>query len=200
MSHRLTYMLPTSLIPAAINHLLTQESWAQSKLAPHAGKVACFDTGVITVKLRVTIEGTVEAATPDMPPNVTIRARFSELPLIALNRERAFSYVKIDGDADFANLISQLSQSLQWDAEEDLSKWIGDIAAVRVVSGTKTVAETIQSTHQKIAENLAEYFLEENPMLMRPQNVADFTRDVARLRDDAERLAKRIDRLKGHAK
>ena len=200
MSYRLISMLPISLIPAVINHLLAQESWAQSKLATHAGKVACFDTGVITVRLSVTTDGLVEAATPDMPPNVSIRAKFSDLPLIAQNRERAFSYVKIDGDADFANTISQLSQSLQWDAAKDLSKWIRDIAAVRVVSGTKAVAETIQSTHQKIAENLAEYFLEENPMLMRPQNVADFTRDVAKLRDDVERLTKRIDRLKGHAK
>lgn len=193
-------MLPTSLIPAAINHLLTQEPWARNKLFAHAGKVACFDTGVIAVKLQVAADGLVETATHEMPPDVTIRAKFSELPLIAQNRDRAFSYVKIEGDADFANTISQLSQSLQWEAEEDLSKWIGDIAAVRVVAGAKSVVGNIQSTHRKIAENLAEYFLEENPMLMRPQDVADFTRDVARLRDDVERLTKRIDRLKGNTK
>jgi ubiquinone biosynthesis protein UbiJ len=193
-------MLPISLIPAAINHLLTQESWARNKLATHAGKVACFDTGVVTVKLKVATDGLVETASKDMPPNVTIRAKFSELPLIAQNRERAFSYVKIEGDADFANTISQLSQSLQWDAEEDLSKWIGDIAAVRVVSGAQSVVGTIQSTQRKIAENLAEYFLEENPMLMRAQAVTDFARDVARLRDDVERMTKRIDKLKGSTK
>ena len=191
-------MLPTSLIPAAINHLLTQEPWARNKLLAHAGKVACFDTGVIAVKLQVAVDGRVETATDEMPPNVTIRAKFLELPLIAQNRDRAFSYVKIEGDADFANTISQLSQSLQWEAEEDLSKWIGDIAAVRVVAGAKSVVGSIRSTPQKIAENLAEYFLEENPMLMRPQDVADFTRDVARLRDDVERLTKRIDRLNGN--
>jgi ubiquinone biosynthesis protein UbiJ len=33
-------------------------------------------------------------------------------------------------------------------------------------------------------------------MLVRPQAVSDFTNDVTRLRDDLERLAKRINKLK----
>jgi ubiquinone biosynthesis protein UbiJ len=193
-------MLPTSLIPAVINHLLTQESWARNKLIVHADKVAVFDASLVVVKIKVARDGLVEAASDDLPINVTIRAKFSELPLIAQNRDRAFSYVKIEGDADFANTISQLSQSLHWEAEEDLSKWIGDIAAVRVVSGAKSIVGNIQSTHRKINENLAEYFLEENPMLVRQQEVSDFTREVARLRDDVERMSKRIDKLKGRVK
>lgn len=193
-------MLPSSLIPAVINHLLTQEPWASNKLAEHTTKVVCFDAGLITVRLRVTADGLVEMATSEISPNVTIRAKFSDLPMMAQNRERAFSYVKIEGDADFANTISQVSQTLRWEAEEDLSKWVGDIAAVRIVSGARSTVDAIQTTQRKIAENLAEYFLEENPMLVRPQDVADFTRDVIRLRDDAERLAKRIDRLKGSTK
>lgn len=193
-------MLPSSLIPVAINHLLIQEPWARNRLAAYADKVACFDTGVLSVKLKVAPDGMVETATSEAVPNVTIHAKFSDLPLIAQNREHAFSYVKIEGDADFANTISQLSQSLKWEAEDDLSKWIGDIAAVRVVAGARSAVDTLQSTQRKIAENLAEYFLEENPMLMRPRDVADFTRDVARLRDDVERLTKRIDKLKGSTK
>ncbi|OGB27849.1 MAG: sterol-binding protein [Burkholderiales bacterium RIFCSPLOWO2_02_FULL_57_36] len=189
-------MLPSSLIPVVINHLLAQEPWARSQLVEHAAKVAWFDAGLVTVKLRVAADGLVETATGESVPNVTIRAKFSDLPMIAQNRERAFSYVKIEGDADFANTISQLSQTLQWEAEEDLSKLVGDIAAIRIVSGARSAVDTIQSTQRKLAENLAEYFLEENPMLMRPQDVTDFTRDVVRLRDDAERLAKRIDKLK----
>lgn len=193
-------MLPSSLIPAAINHLLTQEPWARNKLVEHADKIACFDSGLITIKLKVTADGLVETATSENSPNVTIRAKFSDLPLMLQSRERAFSYVKIEGDADFANTISQLSQTLQWEVEEDLSKWVGDIAAVRIVSGAKTAVGTIQATQRNLAENLAEYFLEENPMLVRPQDVADFTKDVVRLRDDAERLAKRIDKLKRNTK
>ena len=35
-------------------------------------------------------------------PAVTIRMKLPDLPMIAQNRDRAFSYVKIEGDADAA--------------------------------------------------------------------------------------------------
>lgn len=188
-------MIPTP-IPAVINHLLAQEPWARERLAAHAGKVACMDAGLFSLTLKVAPDGMVQTAAPGEAANVTIRIRPADLPLILQNRERAFSYVKVEGDADFANTISQLSQSLQWEAEEDLSKLVGDIAATRIVAGAKAVLNNARTSQQKLAENLAEYFLEENPILMRPQAVADFTSDVTRLRDDVERLAKRIGKLK----
>lgn len=186
----------SSPISAAINHLLAQENWARDKLSRHAGKVACFDAGVMAVRLRVASDGMVQAASADAPTNVTIRAKLSDLPLMAQNREHAFSYVQIEGDADFANTISQLSENLRWEAEHDLSRWIGDIAATRIVGGVRGALETARTTQQRFAENVAEYFLDEKPLLVRPQAVADFSGDVTKLRDDVERLAKRIEKLK----
>jgi ubiquinone biosynthesis protein UbiJ len=196
----LTMNPPLSIFPAAacapINHLLAQEPWARDQLLAHAGKVACLDVGGgMAIRLKIGQDGLVKAAEADEQPNVTIRIKLADLPLIMQKRERAFSYVKLEGDADFANAISQVSQSLRWEAEEDLSKWVGDIAAVRIVSGTKAVVESIKATQQTLTENVAEYFLEENPMLMRPQPIADFAADVAKLRDGVERLAKRIEKL-----
>jgi ubiquinone biosynthesis accessory factor UbiJ len=183
--------------PAAINHLLNNEPKAKARVAAHAGKVALFDLGVISLKLKAGADGLIEAAADDESPQVIIHVKPADLPLILQNRDRAFSYVHIEGDADFANAISQVSQSVRWDAEEDLSKVVGDIAAVRLVAGAKAVAHNMKSTQEKIAENVAEYFLEENPMLMRPRAVSDFADEVAKLRDDMERLSKRIDKLKG---
>ena len=193
----MTSLSPANIFPAAINHLLAQEAWARAKLVPHAGKVAVLDGGVLAVRLKVSADGMVEAAGTDDLPTVTIRMQMSDLPLIMQNRERAFSYVKIEGDADFANTISQLSQSLRWEAEDDLSKFVGDIAANRMMGGARSALGTVKALHQSVTENVAEYFLEENPMLMRPQAVTEFTADVTRLRDDVARLSKRIEKLKG---
>lgn len=194
----LTMTSPINFTPitAAVNHLLAQEPWAQRILAPHADKVACFDGGAVKLSWQVSADGLLQAPLPDAAVNVTIRVNLVDLPLIAQNRERAFSYVKIDGDADFANAISQVSQELRWDAEHDLSKLVGDIAAVRIVAGGNALMAGALATHKKLAENVAEYFLEEQPMLVRPQAVSEFTHDVTRLRDDLERLAKRINKLK----
>jgi ubiquinone biosynthesis protein UbiJ len=186
-----------NLLPQALNHLLTQEAWAQQKLLAHRGKTAVIDAGILTLRLRVTADGLVEAVDDKVASDVAIKVKLSDLPLLAGNPERAFSYVKIDGDADFANVISQLSQNLRWDAGYDLSKLVGEIAAQRLVSGTGSAVAAVRKTHRSLTENLAEYFLEERPMLVRPAAVTEMDGEVVKLRDDIERLGKRIEKLEG---
>jgi ubiquinone biosynthesis protein UbiJ len=197
---KMKYMIPIPFpIPTTLNHFLSREPWAMDKLAAHAGKVACIDSGLVKIRLKVAADGLLQSAATHDAANVTIRVKLADLPLIAQNRERAFSYVRIEGDADFANTISQLFRSLRWDAEEDLSRYVGDIAAARLAASARAVFDSARSTQKKLAENAAEYFLEENPMLVRTHSVAEFAGEVSRLRDDVERLAKRIERLKGSA-
>ena len=184
-----------NLFSAALNHLLAHEGWARAKLIAHAGKVAQFHIGAATLKLQVAADGLLDSAPLDTPAAVTILVRAADLPLIVQHRDRAFSYVKVEGDADFAGTISQVAQSLRWELADDLSRLVGDIAARRIVDGAGAIVATAQSMHRAFTENLAEYFLEEEPMLVRPRAVTALTEDVMRIRDDVERLAKRIERL-----
>lgn len=191
----LPFPSPFALLPAALNHLLAAEPWAQRKLAAHAGQTAVVNAGIAAIRLSVLPDGSVRTAAADEKPSVTIHVKPADLPLILQNRDRAFSYVTIDGDAGFAATISQLGQSMRWEAEEDLSRIVGDIAAARIVGGAKAVAKSIDDTRKTVNENVAEYLTEENPMLIRPLLLQQFSGEVVRLRDDVERLAKRIERL-----
>src|SRR5690349_11188958 len=185
----------TSPAIAAINHLLAQEAWARDALALHAGKEACIDTGHIAMRLRVSRDGMLEASNSDDPANVRIHVALADLPLILQNRERAFSYVRIEGDAEFANTISQLSKGLRWDAEHDIERFLGPIAATRLVGGARAAVSHATGASRRLAENVAEFLLEEKRVLLRPSTVDAFADDVNRLRDDVERSAKRIAKL-----
>lgn len=180
---------------AAINHLLAQEDWARASLRRHAGKLACIDTGHLQLRLRVVADGLLEAGEADAAANVTIHVKLSDLPLIAANRERAFSYVRIEGDAEFANTVSQLSKGLRWEPEHDLERLFGPIGANRLAGGARSALANARATGRRMAENLAEFLVEEQPVLVRPHEVEEFGADVVRLRDDIERSAKRIARL-----
>ncbi len=180
---------------AAINHLLAQEDWARSSLRRHAGKLACIDTGDLQLRLRVAADGLLEAGEAETAANVTIHVKLSDLPLIAANRERAFSYVRIEGDAEFANTVSQLSKGLRWEPEHDLERLFGPIGATRLASGARGALANARATGRRMAENLAEFLVEEQPVLVRPHEVEEFGADVVRLRDDIERSAKRIAKL-----
>ncbi|MBC7453148.1 MAG: SCP2 sterol-binding domain-containing protein [Massilia sp.] len=185
----------TAPVVAAINHVLAQEAWARDVLVLHAGKVALLDAGSIALRVQVTRDGMLDVAGPNQSASVTIRVRLADLPLIAQNRARAFSYVKIEGDAEFANTISQLSKVLRWDAEHDLERWTGPIVAARIVGGARSMVETGKVVQRKLSENLAEYLLDEQPVLVRPAMLETLSGDVIRLRDDVERAAKRLAKL-----
>jgi len=145
--------------------------------------------------MKVTPTGLLEVASDDAMVNVTIRIDAADLPLLLQNKERAISYVKLDGDAEFAQTISDLSQQLRWDSEQQLSRLFGDIAGKRMADTGKAIVNHLQSNAQKLQENLAEYFLEESPLLVRPARVSEFGQEVARTRDDVERLLKRIEKI-----
>lgn len=197
----------SSLFIYFVNHLLASEPWARVRLQAHVGKVACFDLQAFSLRCKVSADGQLEGVPADTSEvsgaggatqpsaNVTIRLKLSDLPLIAQHRDKAFSYVKIEGDADFANTISYLSEHLRWEVAEDLSKLVGDVAAQRMVTTAENMLVQARKTHQAAQENLAEYFLEENPMLVRPAAVQAFGEQVTQLRDDVERFMKRLEKL-----
>lgn len=186
-------------VAAAINHLLAQEAWARTLLARHAGKDACIDAGLVRLHLRVAHDGLLEAPGHEgadaAAASVTIRVKPADLPLIAQDRARALSYVKIEGDAEFANVISQLANGLRWDAEHDLERVVGPLGAHRLARIARGGAGGVAEAGRRLAENVAEFLAEERPVLVRPALRDAFAADVVRLRDDVERSAKRIARL-----
>lgn len=124
----------------------------------------------------------------------------SLLPRLALHDEKAHSEIRSEGDAALLAEIFFLSRNLRWDAAEDLSHVTGDIAAERIV-------QTVQDTHQQLrdgalnlAQAAAEYWTEERPLLVKPQQVSAFMQQVDTLRDDVARLEQRIGRLSAERK
>lgn len=184
-------MTPTTPLAATINHLLSRQPALREVLIAHAGKTAKIDTGFFPICLRVATDGLLENGSNELI-NVTIRVKPADLPQILANKEKAFSYVSIEGDADLAKTIADIAGNLRWEAEEDLAPLVGDIAAMRIVQGARAALSAVQATGQTLAENMAEYLLEENPVLLHRQVAETFAADVAVLRDDTERLTKRI--------
>ena len=197
-------MIPASPLIAVLNHLLVRQPPLAAALAAHAGKSAHIDAG-IRLHLRVAADGLLEMAAEDKAaneaaaePNVTISIAPANLPLVLADPERAASFAKLSGDAEFARTVSEVVTSLRWDAESDLAPVVGDIAAVRIVQAARALAVHIKTGSRRLAENVAEYLLEENPTLLYRRAGEDFASDVAVLRDDVERLAKRIALLEKH--
>ena len=178
-----------------INHVLGQHPWARDKLKVHAGGVVRADVAPMQLALRIGAAGDVEDAALTEPAQVTLTLNVLRLPLMLADPEAALRDVRIEGDAELAQLIGQLVRELKWDAEEDLSKVVGDVPAFRLMQAARSLRGWGRDASQRLAENTAAFLVDEDPMLVRKSMAAEFAGDVAILRDDCARLEKRLELL-----
>lgn len=184
-----------ALAGAPLNHLLRASAWAREALQPHAGKVARFRCPPFETRLVVLDSGEVAPAAAEAADAVTLTLTPGLMLRVAARDDTAWRDVVTDGDTGLAETIHQLWRHLRWDAEEDLSKIVGDIAAHRIAGSGRALQQWAQSGGDNLARALAEYWTEEQPLIATTADVAAFNAEVDHLRDDVARLEKRIARL-----
>jgi ubiquinone biosynthesis protein UbiJ len=180
---------------AAVNHLLHQEGWPLERLRPHAGRTVLFRVPPLAVALTVTDIGEVAAAAPEAAPDATFRLTPPLLARIAAGDPDAREVVVVDGDSELAEAVFAVWKNLRWDAEDDLSRVFGDVLGHRLAQAGSDLARWQSRAALDLARAFAEYWTEERPLIARSAEVAEFVAEVDRLRNDAERLEKRIEKL-----
>jgi ubiquinone biosynthesis protein UbiJ len=174
-----------------LNRMLAREPWARAALAPFAGRSARLQALPFAVQLGIAAGGSFSADAE--APAVTISLDAASLPQVLLDPRAALRNVRLEGDAEFAQTLSNVLQKLRPEPEEELSRFVGDAAAVRIVALLRAALVGAREAGGRLAVQTADYLVSENPMLVSRQEMASFAADVARLRDDVERLAKRIE-------
>lgn len=187
-------MIPALYLPA-INRLLRQNSWALQRLQPFAGKVVCVDCFPLRVLIGINQAGEAVSTAADASPDVTLRLSPGVLLRMAARDATAWNDIAVDGDPQLAAALNHIARNIRWDIEEDLSHVVGDIAAHRVVEAARRLDQWGRQGADHLARSFAEYWTEEQPLIARRVDVAQFGRDVETLRDDLARLEKRIERL-----
>jgi ubiquinone biosynthesis protein UbiJ len=198
------------MTPAAIftNHVLAQQPWAREALARHAGRSLRIAAPPFALGFKITAAGDLEstqpwpigntgaAPGPAAAPDVTLSIAATRVPLLFIDPETAMKDVHIEGDAEFAQTLARLAREVRWDVEEDLSKLVGDIPAHQFMRFARAFAAWGREAGKRFGETTAAFLLDEDPTLVRKGAVDQFSRDVATLRDDCERLEKRLQLLK----
>lgn len=179
---------------SVLNHLLDGAPWARQRLDPFAGSTARITAPPFKLHLAVTRGGWLaEAAAAefdveiDFPPSA---------PLAALRgSDELLRQAKVCGSAEFAEALGLVLRNLRWDAEEDLSRVVGDIGAHRIGTTFRRFFDWQRKAAQNAAENVVEYLQHEKPALPPRSAVSAFADAVDELRDDVARLEKMVDKL-----
>jgi ubiquinone biosynthesis protein UbiJ len=189
------WLLPSLPLLYAVNRLLASEPWAIETLRPFAGKSARLVLGPFSVTLVISNQVRFALAKSALTPDLTLTVPVSDITALAMAPDRAAALLKIEGDSDFAQALALVARNLRPDLEEQLSRVVGDALSVRIMAGLNAFAEAVRASRRRAAENLAEYLLEEQPLLVRTRDVNDLAAELRVLRDDLARLEKRIEHL-----
>jgi ubiquinone biosynthesis protein UbiJ len=103
--------------------------------------------------------------------------------------------VEIQGDSELGHRFGNLLGKLDIDWEEHLSKLTGDLLAHQTGNLVRGVGAWGRAARSSLAQDLPEYLQEELRLLPSRFEVEEFLAEVDHLRDDAERLEQRIQRL-----
>ncbi len=144
--------------------------------------------------------GAAAAATPAPAFDVSLTIPLASLPQFALDADAAMKSVRIEGDAELAQVLGQLAREVRWDAEDDLARLTGGAAAHSLMQGAKSLRTYALDASQRWQETVSAFLLDEDPTLVRRSAGEQFARDVSALRDDTARLEKRLELMEARSR
>lgn len=180
-----------------LNHVLAQSAWARTQLLPFAGRQARLQLPIGPIDFVIAEDGTGQtiAEGVESTPDVTITLPL-ETPFLALQgKEKVFAAARIEGSADFAEALGFVLRNLSWDAEADLARVVGDIAAHRLMGGLNAFVGWQKQAARRLAENVAEYASEEQNLLLGGRDMGSFKHRVAALATGITNLEQRLQKL-----
>lgn len=151
---------------AGLDHLLRQQSWASERLRMHAGAVVRVGLRaslpgalpVPEVLLAITPAGFFEPAPLAAAPRATLLLEPSIDVFFALTRDGVEGlprHLRVEGDVMLAATLGELARHLRWDAEEDLSRVVGDVAARRAFNFFQTGLDRVRGLAARPVDSLA---------------------------------------------
>ena len=177
----------------AFNRLLTAAPWARAKLAPFAGKRARLVLGPLPLEFRIAPDGSLESLGTGEPAVEIILPATAPLALLqGQGREAMMREAHITGGADFAEALGFVLRNLDWDAEEDLSRVVGDIVAHRFVRTAGDFAAAQAEAARRLVENIEEYLRYEQPAGIDKAALAAFAGEVGSLKQETDDLERRL--------
>lgn len=155
------------------NTLLARETWARDRLEPFAGQG-------------------FEVRFPLLPPlglQIGAGGRIEE----GSAEPAAFvSPAGVTGESALAEELRFLRQHLRPDVEEELSRFVGDIAAQRIASAARGFWQWQLDALTRIGEAAAAYAVDERRALVRRPELADLAARIQELNQAIARLEERL--------
>ena len=103
--------------------------------------------------------------------------------------------MEIIGDVGLAQQFQSIMKEIDLDWEEHLSHWVGDTLAHKLGNILRGGRKFVTDTRKTLELDVSEYLRYEKEILPEQSEVDEFNAAIDEIRNDAERLKLRVDRL-----
>ena len=190
----------------AINHgvqaVLSVDPDTEKEFETLRGKVFCINLTAPPTSLYLKIDSGGISVAPDSleQPDVTLRGSIFAFAKLggrgATSRLVTDGQVKIDGDVESGQALQKILAKFDLDWEELVARLVGDTPARKIGNVVRSAIDWADHTTDLSQANLADYLTEEKRVVVSQVAMDRFAEKVNQLREDADRLATRIDRLR----
>lgn len=190
-------------LEVALNRALALDADTRAALrALHGQRVALtLDVPPLALAVRVDGEslrvGPLDAMrAPDLGVRGTLAGLLGQLTLFRRDDAPPVGKLRIEGDAELARRLQKLARGFDPEWQLPFVRVFGDIAGVQIAKALAAGLEQAQAAGRNLAETAAEYVTEESRDVVPKAELEAFHDDVDALRDDVERIAAKIARLR----
>ena len=193
-------------LQAALNRALALDPDTRTALRPLDGRSIALTLESPALAMRIGVEGerlTVGPVDPDAEPDLAVRSTFggvlAQLPFMANARRNGTApagRMKVSGDAELARRLQQLATRFDPDWQQPFVSAFGEVLGVQVADMLRAGLLHARRSALDLAQTAAEYVTEESRDVVPRAELEAFHDDVDVMRDDVERLAVRIARLR----
>lgn len=187
-------------LESALDLYLKRDSSALKRSSKMAGKcvaIALSGTGITLyflpdgdgVQVLGEYEGDIDTLLTGSPLG------FARLGLDSREDALFQGAVQIEGDTGIGQQFQDIFVGGDWDWEEQLSHFTGDIIAHQAGNLVRHTQRFLKDSGNTFADNSSEYLQEEAQLLPTRVEISYFLEDVDKLRTDTDRLSARVDRL-----
>ena len=184
------------IVLRAINHLIEQEKWARDLLIRHDHKIVAVELPFGSFRLLIQDGLLKDAKQEDIESSVSLEiSQEAFWAFVKDGKGAAMKFVRISGDVDLAADLNRLFAELRWEAEEDLSKLIGDAPSRRIIVESKKVFTQSNNAVEDLKIGVRDFFVNERNILLGANQFNDFKSEIRLLRDQLDRAEKKLNHI-----
>ena len=126
----------------------------------------------------------------------TLGGLLAQLPLLRREESTPPGRVRVSGDAELARHLQRLATRFDPDWQQPFVSVFGEVAGVQLANAFAGALRQLRALGSGLARSAAEFVTEESRDVVARAELDAFLDDVDALREDADRLAARVARLR----